>query len=242
MQWLRSLVFTILLGLVTLFYAVVVIALMWLPPAQHYAVPRAWAHTLLWLLKVLCGLDYQVRGQENLPSEPFISFWKHSSTWETFAQMLLVPRATWILKREVLWIPLVGWAVMRFKPIAINRRAGTSAVNQVVRQGRERLAEGLGVIIYPEGTRMPPGETRKYGVSGALLATETGTKVVPIAHNSGYFWRRRGLMKYAGTIHVSIGPPIDPTGLDPREVNNRAQAWIEAEIARIVAQPDGKPA
>jgi len=243
-QYVRSLVYTLMLALVTLFFAVVVLvtALLPLTVFQRYAVPRAWGHTLLWLLKVICRLDYVVEGRENLPKEPFISLWKHSSTWDTAAQMFVVPPAAWLLKREVTWIPLVGWAVRTYKPIAINRRAGHSAVNQVVKQGRERLAAGMGVIVYPEGTRVAAGQTRKYGISGALLATQTGAPIVPIAHNSGYFWARRSLLKKRGTIRLVIGRPIDPQGLEPREINERAQAWIEGEIARIVAQPGGKPA
>jgi 1-acyl-sn-glycerol-3-phosphate acyltransferase len=190
---------------------------------------------------MVCGLDYVIEGRENLPDRPFVSLWKHSSAWETLAQMFVVPHASWLLKREVLWIPIVGWAVKTYQPIAIDRSAGHSAVNQVVRQGRERLAAGLGVIVYPEGTRMPPGQTRKYGVSGALLAVETGAPVVPIAHNSGYLWRRRSLLKRRGTIYVVIGPPIDPTGLDARAVNERAQRWIEATIAEIIERPGGQP-
>jgi 1-acyl-sn-glycerol-3-phosphate acyltransferase len=116
--------------------------------------------------------------------------------------MFVVPPAAWSLKREVIWIPIVGWAVRTFNPIAINRSAGHSAVNQVISQGRERLAAGMGIIVYPEGTRVLPGQTRKYGISGALLATETG--------------------------------------LDAREINARAQEWIEAKIAEIVAGPGGK--
>ncbi len=154
----------------------------------------------------VCGLRYTIEGQENLPDRPFISLWKHSSSWETMAQMFVVPPASWLLKREVIWIPIVGWAVRTYKPIAINRSAGHSAVNQVVAQGRERLAAGMGVIVYPEGTRVAPGQKRKYGVSGALLACETGAPVVPIAHNFGYFWRRRSLLKKPGTIRVVIGP------------------------------------
>lgn len=243
MQYVRSFVYTMMLFLVTAFFAVVVLASALLPLTvfQRYAVPRAWGRTLLWLLKVICRLDYVVEGRENLPKEPFISLWKHSSTWETATQMVEVPTAAWLLKREVIWIPLVGWAVSTYKPIAINRRAGHSAVNQVVKQGRERLAAGMGVIVYPEGTRVAAGQTRKYGISGALLATQTGAPIVPIAHTSGYFWPRRSLLKKAGTIHLMIGPPIDPRGLEPREINERAQAWIEAAIAQAVARPGGKP-
>jgi 1-acyl-sn-glycerol-3-phosphate acyltransferase len=243
MQWLRSLLFTALLFLVTAVFGVIVLLAMLLPLSleQRYAIPRTWGRLLTGLAGVICGLDYVIEGRENLPSRPFISLWKHSSAWETMAQMFVVPPASWLLKREVIWIPVVGWAVRMYRPIAINRSAGHSAVNQVVAQGRERLASGMGVIVYPEGTRVAPGQTRKYGISGALLACETGAPIVPIAHNSGYFWRRRGLLKKPGTIRVVIGPPIDPQGLTPREVNERAQKWIEATVAEIVARPGGQP-
>jgi len=243
MQWIRSLVFTTLLFVTTMAFGVVVLvsALLPLTIEQRYVIPRYWGLFETWLARVVAGIDYVVEGQENLPKEPFISLWKHSTAWETMAQMFVVPTASWLLKREVLWIPIVGWAVSTYKPIAINRSAGHSAVNQVVNQGRERLAAGMGVIVYPEGTRVAPGQTRKYGVSGALLAIETGAPVVPIAHNSGYFWPRRSLLKRPGRIYVVIGKPIDPRGLDAREINRQAQEWIEATIAEIVQRPGGKP-
>jgi 1-acyl-sn-glycerol-3-phosphate acyltransferase len=244
MQWVRSLAFTTLLFGTTLVFGVAVLltALLPLSVEQRYVIPRNWGLFLTWLAKVICGIDYVIEGRENLPSVPFVSLWKHSSVWETLAQMFVVPPASWLLKREVLWIPVVGWAVKTYKPIAIDRGAGHSAVNQVVRQGRERLAAGMGVIVYPEGTRMPPGQTRKYGVSGALLAVETGAPVVPIAHNSGYLWKRRSLLKHPGTIYVVIGKPIDPGGLDAREVNQRAQQWIASTIAEIIPRPGARAA
>ena len=240
---LRSLLYTTLLFLVTLVFGVIVLASALLPLTieQRYVIPRTWGRFLTWLAGAICGLRYVVEGQQNLPDKPFISLWKHSSAWETMAQMFVVPTASWLLKREVIWIPVIGWAVSTYKPIAINRSAGHSAVNQVVRQGRERLAAGMGVIVYPEGTRVAPGQTRKYGISGALLATETGTLVVPIAHNAGHFWRRRSILKKPGLIRVVIGPPIDPKGFTARAVNERAQQWIEAKIAEIIAQPGGQP-
>jgi 1-acyl-sn-glycerol-3-phosphate acyltransferase len=131
---------------------------------------------------------------------------------------------------------VLGWAVARFKPIAIDRKAGGTAVNQVVTQGRARLAEGMGVVIYPEGTRVAPGESRKYGMSGALLARESGAPLVPIAHDSGYYWRRRGLLKRPGTIRVVIGPPIDPRGLEPREITERTKSWIDTKVAELARQ------
>jgi len=243
MQYVRSLIYFVLFVATTAVFGVIVLvsALLPLSIQQRYVIPRSWGLLLTWLVGVICGLTYVVEGQENLPKEPFISLWKHSSTWDTFAQMFVVPPAAWLLKREVTWIPIVGWAVSTYQPIAINRSAGHSAVNQVVSQGRERLNAGMGVIVYPEGTRVAPGQTRKYGISGALLATETGAPIVPIAHNSGYFWRRHSILKKPGLIRVVIGPPIETRGRTAREVNEQAQRWIEAKVAEIVAQPGGQP-
>lgn len=233
MRWLGSLLFTGYLFASTLVYAVVVIAVGWLPDERLYTFARHWARSQLWLLRKLCGLDYTVEGLEHIPPDNHISMWKHSSAWETIAQMVIFPPQSWVLKRELMWIPVVGWAARLMKPIAIDRKAGGIAVNEVVTQGRRRLDEGRWILIFPEGTRMPPGQTRRYGVSGALLASRTGRKVIPVAHNAGYFWPRRGLLKKPGTIRVVIGPPIETAGRDPRSINEEAQAWIEATVARI---------
>lgn len=234
MRLLRSLLFTTLLFGGTLLYAVVVVALGWLPSHKLYVVARSWALTQLWLLDKICGLKYTVEGTQNIPAGAHVSMWKHSSAWETIAQASIFPPQSWVLKRELMWIPLVGWAVHCLKPIAINRKAGATAVTQVIDQGTQRLAEGLWILVFPEGTRVAAGETRKYGVSGALLASRAGCKIVPVAHNAGYFWPRRGWLKKPGTIRVSIGPPIEAAGRDPRELNDEVRAWIEAELATMV--------
>jgi len=122
---------------------------------------------------------------------------------------------------------VIGWGLVLLRSIAVNRSAGGSAVKSVLQQGRARLAEGKWVVIFPEGTRMPPGETRRYGVSGPLLAADSGRLIVPVAHDAGYFWPRRGLIKKPGVIRVVIGPPIVAAGRDPRAVNAEAQEWIE---------------
>lgn len=233
MQWLGSLLFTSYLFGSTLVYAVFVLTVCWLPYPKLYGIARHWARGQLWLLKKLCGLDYTVEGLEHLPADNHISMWKHSSAWETIAQMVIFPPQSWVLKRELMWIPIVGWATRVMRPIAIDRKAGGSAVMEVVSQGKQQLAEGRWILIFPEGTRMPPGETRRYGVSGALLASRTGRKVIPVAHNAGYFWPRRGLLKKAGTIRVVIGPPIETAGREPRAINEEAQNWIEATVARL---------
>lgn len=234
MQWLASLLFTVFLFVWTGSYAVFYcIVCPFLPFPARFALARFYSRVMLGFLRLSCGLGYRVVGQENLPAEPCVALWKHSSAWETFAMMLVCPLQAWVFKRELMWIPLFGWSLALMRGIPINRAAGHSAVNQVVDQGAERLRSGVWVMIFPEGTRMPVGETRKYGVSGTLLACRGGFKVVPIAHDSGYFWPRRGLLKKRGTITVVIGKAIDCTGRDPREVNAEVQEWIEAAIRQV---------
>jgi 1-acyl-sn-glycerol-3-phosphate acyltransferase len=231
-----SLVFTAFFFLFTFFYAIFfVIACCFLPFPRRFTLARFWANALLTVLRWTCRLDYVIEGRENLPPGNHIALWKHSSSWETIAMAVVFPRQVWVLKRELLWIPFVGWGIRQLHAIAINRKTGGSAVSQVVEQGKQRLAEGDWVMVFPEGTRMPPGQTRKYGVSGTLLAREAGHLVVPVAHNAGHYWPRRGLFKKSGTVRVVIGPPIDPKGADPREVNERAQRWIEAKIETLMS-------
>jgi 1-acyl-sn-glycerol-3-phosphate acyltransferase len=239
MQLLRSILFTTWLFAGTLLYAVIVLAFGWLPSHKLYVIARSWANVNLWMLKILCGLTYTVEGRENIPAGAHVSMWKHSSAWETIAQASVFPPQSWVLKRELMWIPLVGWAVKCLKPIAINRKAGASAVNQVIDQGKQRLKEGLWILIFPEGTRVAVGENRKYGVSGALLASKAGCKVIPVAHNAGYFWPRRGWVKKPGTIRVVIGPAIEAAGRDPRELNEEVRTWIEQKLATIVPASAG---
>jgi len=229
MQWLASLVFTVFLFVWTGLYAVMfVIVGPLLPFRARFAMARGWGGMLLAVLRWVCRLDYRVEGAENLPPGNHIALIKHSSAWETFAQVVLVPPHVWVLKRELVWVPFLGWALKLMRAIAIDRGAGHNAVQSVLEQGKQRIAEGEWIVIFPEGTRMPPGQTRRYGVSGALLARENERLIVPIAHDAGYYWPRRGLYKKRGTIRVVIGPPISAAGREPREVNEEAQAWIEA--------------
>jgi 1-acyl-sn-glycerol-3-phosphate acyltransferase len=232
-QVLGSCVFTPFFVLWTFCYAIFfVVACLFLPYRLRFALARVWAHVILWTLRHTCRLDYRVEGRERVPAGNHIALIKHSSSWETVAQALLFPEQVWVLKRELTWIPFVGWGIRQLRAIAVDRSGGPAAVRDVIAQGQKRLAQGAWVVIFPEGTRMPPGETRRYGVSGALLAVETGRFIVPVAHDAGYFWPRRGWLKRPGTIRVIIGPPIEPAGRNPRAINDEAQAWIEAHSRR----------
>ena len=228
-QTLGSIVFTVFFMAWTFFYAIFfVIACLFLPFRLRFQLARVWGRVILAVLRWTCRLEHRVEGAERLPPGNHIVLMKHSSSWETAAQAVLLPMQVWVLKRELTWIPFVGWGIRQLHAIAVNRGGGPAAVRDVIAQGRRRLAEGAWIVIFPEGTRMPPGQTRKYGVSGALLAEATGRLIVPVAHDSGYYWPRRGLMKRAGIIRVVIGPPIPAAGRNPRDVNAEAQAWIEA--------------
>jgi 1-acyl-sn-glycerol-3-phosphate acyltransferase len=232
-QWIGSILFTLCLFVTVPIYGAVALLTAPLPHSYTYAVAVAWVDSMFWLLRVLCRLDYVVEGREYLPARSSIVLLKHSSAWETLAQLKIFPRQTWVLKRELMWLPVFGWVLALLKPIAIDRRGGTSAVQQVLKQGHALLAEGLWVMIFPEGTRMPVGETRRYGMSGALLAAAEGLPIVPVTHNAGYFWPRRGWLKKPGTIRVVIGPPIETKGVEPRAVNERAQQWIEGRLEKL---------
>ena len=232
-QWLGSVLFTLYLFLSVPVYVIVALATWPFPHRVTYAVGRHWTKSVLFFLKVLCGLDYTVEGRENIPDENTVVLLKHSSAFEAIAQVRIFPKQTWVIKRELLWAPFLGWALPLFKPIAIDRKAGRDAVEQVLQQGRQRLAEGFWVMIFPEGTRVAAGETGRYGLSGALLATAAARPVIPVAHNAGEFWPRRGWLKKPGTIRMVIGPPIATAGREARDITTDVRDWIEAKVAEI---------
>lgn len=235
MRLLRSVLFTCLMFVTVLPYALMVIigrAFSW--RTGYNWVPR-WTSLICWLADKLCGLRYEVEGSDNLPAEPSVVLIKHSSAYETLLQLQMFPPQTWVLKRELMWAPFFGWGLAALQTIAINRRAGGSAVQQVLDQGVVALRKGRWVVIFPEGTRVPPGEIRRYGMSGTLLAQAAGCLVVPVAHNAGDFWPRRGWVKHPGTVRFCIGPPMNPAGRDAREFNREVQAWIEAKVAELRA-------
>lgn len=237
--WLRSAAFMTAMILSTVLYAP--LAVMTFPFAFEirYRVIGRWTRFNLYMLEKLCGLRYTVEGVEHIPADNAIIFCKHQSTWETFALQEIFPPQVWILKRELLWVPFFGWGLAMLEPIAIDRKAGRKAVMQLLDQGAERLAAGRWVVVFPEGTRVAPGARKRYGIGGALLGEKTGRSIVPVAHNAGEYWRRRGFIKYPGTIRVVIGPPIDPRGLAAEEINRRAEQWIEGTMQRITTLPAG---
>ncbi|MFQ5935079.1 MAG: lysophospholipid acyltransferase family protein [Acidiferrobacterales bacterium] len=236
MLYLRSALFNATMGLSLLIYAPLSLLTFLLPPLARYRFITQWSRFHVWLAWHLCGLHYRVEGRERLPPGPAIIMSKHQSTWETLAFQHIFPPVTWVLKRELMRVPLFGWALALLRPIAIERGTGRRAVEQVVKQGRERLAAGLWVLVFPEGTRMPPRTRGRYKMGGAVLASATGYPVVPVAHNAGSFWRRRGFVKLPGMIRVVIGPVIESKGRTAEEINARAGEWIEATMEQLESE------
>jgi len=230
---LRSTLYMLLQIIITPPYALLTLACFPLSPHNRYRVTSSWTFIMLFLLRNLCGIRYQIIGAENIPETPSIVLSKHQSAWETLAFQKIFPPQVWVLKKELLRIPFFGWGLAMTSPIAIDRSAKKKALEQIVEQGKDRLKQGFWIVIFPEGTRIPPGQRGKYRIGGAWLATHTNTRVVPVAHNAGELWGRNSFIKYPGTITVSIGEPIDPTGMEPGELNAQVEAWIEFEMLRI---------
>jgi 1-acyl-sn-glycerol-3-phosphate acyltransferase len=185
------------------------------------------------LCRYVLGIRYRVLGRENMPAAPAVVMAKHQSAWETVGLQEVFPPLVFVLKKELLRVPFFGWGLAAMKMISIDRAAAKDALKQVFDQGRERLSAGYWVVIFPEGTRVAPGETARYKPGGAHLAVRSGARVVPVAHNAGEFWRKDRFTIAPGLITVSIGPPIDPTGKTAAKINALAAAWIETEMQRL---------
>lgn len=233
MLFLRSSLF--FLGQVLAAPIFTLIAFLALPlnPVTRNDLISGWARSMIWWLRVTCGIRHEVSGLENLPQTPSIILSKHQSAWETLAFQAIFPTQVYVLKRELLWIPIFGWGLAMSSPIAIDRSAGREALKKLVSVGQRRLQDGLWVVIFPEGTRKAPGEKGKYQIGGAWLATHTKIQVVPVAHNAGNCWPKNSFIKKPGVIQIHIGKPIQSVGLKADALNTQVEAWIESEMPQL---------
>jgi 1-acyl-sn-glycerol-3-phosphate acyltransferase len=232
--FLRSLLFTIVMVVSTIIWSCVCFLVAPLPYAKRFFVTSRWNVFMIWCLRAICGIRYEVRGRENLPDAPAIVLSKHQSAWETIFLLPNMPRPlVFVFKKEILYIPFFGWAMALLRMIPIDRKRGSSAFKDVVRQGKRRLAQGLWIIMFPEGTRIPVGEKGNYKSGGTRLAIATGAVVVPIAHNSGECWPKNSFIKRPGLVTVSIGKPISPEGQTPDGMMQQVETWIESEMRVI---------
>ena len=233
MTTLRSALFLVLAVLVTAPFGILVPAGRVFGRLAPFRIARLYAGIMLGLARVCLGISYEVRGWENVPRDPAVILAKHQSAWETLFIESRFPPQCWIVKKELMWLPFVGWGLWAIRAIAIDRSSGRTARDQIVEQGAERLKEGLWVTVFPEGTRVAPGKRGKYGMGGALLAAKTGTPVLPIAHNAGEMWGRYAFKKSAGVVKVVIGAPIATAGREAADVNRDVEEWIEARMREI---------
>ena len=243
-QAIRTFFFYLLLSSSSFFWCIFCVFIAPFLPfrARYRLVIQTWCRCATWLAKVVAGIHYEVRGLENIPQQPCVILAKHQSTWETFFLSAYFEPLSQVVKRELLRVPFFGWAMAMLKPIAIDRSNPKAALKQLAKQGDERIKQGAWVLIFPEGTRIPPGQIGKFSRGGAALAVNAGLPVLPIAHNAGEFWPKQGWAKYPGTIQVVIGPVMHAEGEGPRaiaELNERAYAWVaqtQQQISGVAPQ------
>ena len=239
MDFLRSCLFLLFQGLATLVFACIALLTFPFSRLTRYRIITTWSRVITRAATVICGVRYRVIGAENIPREPCVILSKHQSAWETLAWQTIFPPQVWVMKRELLWIPFFGWGLAMLSPIAINRGSGSKALRQLAEQGHERLAAGFYIVIFPEGTRVAPGERAAYHPGGAWLAIKTGALALPVAHNAGECWRKNAFIKRPGLITVSIGKPIVTQGLSAAVLNQRIEEWIESEMPTLSSTADG---
>ncbi len=232
--FLRSAIFFICSAVSIFLFSFICLFSLLLPLTWRHFLLRQFAKLYIWMLGVICQIYYEVEGLENLPDKRFgVVFSKHQSAWETFFLPTIIHDPAVIAKRELLFVPFYGWGIAAADPILINRKDKTSAMQQIINKGKKCLEQGRWILVFPEGTRVPVGEVGKYHLGGARLAVATQAPVIPIAHNAGYFWPKRGFIKQPGTVRVVVGPVIETTGRTPDEVMESAKNWIEATMLRI---------
>lgn len=234
MIYIRSTIYFIVTLTITTILLPLMLASMLLPFSVRYFFAEFWSRLALWNLKIICGLTHEIIGQENIPADRnAIVLCKHQSAWETVAVQVIFPMHTFLLKKELLRLPIWGWALATLEPIAIDRNDKRAALKSLIAQGTKCLNKGLWLIVFPEGTRMAPGTKGKFNSGGSFLAHKTNTPVIPVAHNAGEFWPPRSFLKYPGKITVKIGPLIESTDRKASELNAEAEAWIDTAMQEI---------
>ena len=229
----RSLLFYIGQIVSTILFAPLGIIVFPLSFKTRYYIVTRWTAFNLWWLKICCNVQYKVEGLNNIPDEACIVMCKHQSAFETLALQLIFVPQVWVLKRELLKIPIYGWGLASMQPIAIDRGSAIKSFRQIVTQGSQRLKENLWVIIFPEGTRVAPGEKGTYLPGGGMLAVKSGANVIPVAHNAGYLWSKNSLIKRPGIITLVIGPVIESANRNAKQITEEVETWIETTISSL---------
>lgn len=240
-QWLTSLFRT------TLFYVFwISFTLLWTIPsflasfllplkAKHFVIAVIYSHVVIWSARLICGIKWRINGIENLPRDHrgYVVLSKHQSTWETFFLATLLYPQVPVVKAELSQLLLFGWMLSMLKPIWIDRKKKTNALKQVIEQGKQRLSEGVSVMMFPEGTRVQPGQRKAFSKGGSLLATSAKAPVIAVAHNSGEYWPNSNWIKSSGTIEVVISSVFETDTLSTKELHNKVECWINQKVDEI---------
>lgn len=230
----RSTIFSIILPIFTMFYSLLCVGSLVLPFRYRFPIVMGWSRSVIWLLRVICHIDYHVEGLHHIPkNRNGIIMSKHQSAWETFYLPPRFHEVAIIMKRELYWVPFFGWGAIAAEPIAINRSDKRSAMAQIIAKGKKYLEAGRWILVFPEGTRVSPGHAGTYRLGGARLAVETGYPILPVAHNAGCYWSKRKFIKTPGTVKVIYGPLIETKDRSAEEVLELTRDWIEATMATI---------
>ncbi|MBM2838525.1 MAG: 1-acyl-sn-glycerol-3-phosphate acyltransferase [Deltaproteobacteria bacterium] len=233
---LRSLLFYILHWPTTVILSALIVIVRPFGIRASYFFGRLWSRLSGVYLRLLCGISYEVIGGENIPAGPAVYLAKHQSAWETVIFPSIFPPYMWVLKRELFYIPVFGWCLKVLGHIGIDREMGITSLKQINSEGARLLKEGFSIIIFPEGTRVAPGEVGEFNPGGVSLALKTGVPIVPVTHNAGLFWRRKEFAKRPGRITVVIDEPIPTEGLSPsarKDLNQKVRDIIEIRLKEI---------
>ena len=225
MLLLRSLLYFVgsIISLILISFSGLLLIFVSYPTRQKFL--SQWAIFCIWWLKITLNIKTNVVGIENIINPPYIIISNHQSTWETLAFQTIFPAHTWVLKRELLWLPVFGWSLALLNPIIINRGEKLNAIKKVIKQGADRLEKGISIVIYPEGTRQPYKKLGVYQNGGSAIAKKTGYSIVPVYHNAGKIWPKGSFIKKSGVITVVIGEAISQSNLKPSEVTENIRQW-----------------
>ncbi|MDC9714198.1 MAG: lysophospholipid acyltransferase family protein [Gammaproteobacteria bacterium] len=229
MLFLRSLLYFLGSTLVLSLLVIITSILFWIPLKVRYAILSKWAVFCMWWLRITLNIKLKIIGKENVPTTPCTIIANHQSTWETMGLQVIFPHQTWVVKQELLWIPIFGWGLAMLKPITINRGEKLNALKKVIKQGVNRISQGIFVVIFPEGTRQPYGQLGEYQKGGVAIAKKASCDISPVYHNAGKVWPKGSFIKQAGTITVVIGKPISVAGKSATTLIKEVKDWTEKQ-------------
>jgi 1-acyl-sn-glycerol-3-phosphate acyltransferase len=234
----RGLIFYFGYVISIIFYSVFVTPFAWLllPFKQRYSIVTSWIRFLGWWLKITCGIRYELENPQDLPKELCVVVANHQSSWETFfLQQYFAPQCV-AAKKELMYIPFVGFTLRALNPVVIDRSKKQNALKQLIQQGKERLNDGVSVLIFPEGTRVHMGETKPHFAGGAMLAIKAETGILPIAHNAGLYWPPGRISKFPGTIKIRVGQLTQTKDRKPKELSQQLEEWIRVNSGELCHQ------